>query len=106
MEIMSDEAADEMNRIFASAFDLWQKKHQSYGPHNISTFGERGVVVRMWDKLQRLVRLVWNGVQNPLQQETIDDTYMDILVYAAIALCIRHGKWPSSPFQFEENDNG
>ncbi len=96
-----NEAADEMKHVLDNAFDLWLKKHQSYGPHNISTFGERGLVVRMWDKLQRLVRLVWNGAANSLD-ETIEDTYMDILVYAAIALCVRHGKWPASPFHFEE----
>jgi hypothetical protein len=35
---------------------LFYKKHQSYGADNISATGLQGVVVRMWDKINRLRR--------------------------------------------------
>ncbi len=86
-------------QVLDEAFVLWQKKHQAYGPYNISYFGERGILVRVWDKIQRLLRLVWNGVENPLSNETIDDTWMDIAIYCLIALLVRRGQWP------KEHDN-
>jgi hypothetical protein len=83
-----------MAQLLNELFSIFKKKQKSYGPKNISTFGERGVVVRMNDKLQRLIRLVWDGVANPLQDENIRDTYIDMADYALIALLVRDGKWP------------
>ena len=83
------------------AFSLWQKKNRSYGSHNISTFGLKGIVVRLWDKMQRVVRLGWNGVENPLE-ETLIDTFLDIAVYALIAILVIRNQWPKSPFEVKE----
>ena len=83
------------------AFSLWQKKHRSYGDHNISTFGLKGIVVRLWDKMQRVFRLGWNDVENPLQ-ETLIDTFLDIAVYALIAILVIRNQWPKSPFEVEK----
>jgi len=83
-----------MAKILKELFDIFKKKQKSYGPKNISTFGERGVVVRMNDKLQRLIRLVWEDVANPLQDESIRDTYIDMADYALIAILVREGVWP------------
>ena len=84
--------------VTEEAFSLWQKKHLSYGPYNISVFGIKGIAVRLWDKMQRVVRLGWNNVENPLE-ETLIDTFLDIAVYALIAILVIRNQWPKSPFE-------
>jgi hypothetical protein len=81
--------------ILQEAFELCKRKQASYGPGNIHYLGERGVFVRLFDKVQRLKRLVWENRDNPLDDETVEDTWMDILNYAAIALMVHRGLWPN-----------
>lgn len=87
----------EMEQLFATQlsemFEVFCKKQKSYGRGNISRFGEKGILVRVSDKLERLVRMVWQGVENPLLDESINDTWIDMAVYAAIAIIVRKGKW-------------
>ncbi len=49
----------------------------------------------MSDKLERLWRLVWKGRWNPLDDETVEDTYFDMAGYALIAILVHRGLWPS-----------
>jgi len=95
-----------MANLMLEVFDLWKRKQKSYGPHNISTFGLRGVVVRLWDKMQRMIRLTWFGVDNPLQDESIRDTLLDIADYGLIATLVYDGKWPKSDMDIEEGGSG
>ena len=71
---------------------LFDKKQHDYGSENIAAFGERGVVVRMNDKLARLRRLVWSSLSPA--NEAIADSYADIGVYSVIARLCREGRWP------------
>ncbi|MBC8462401.1 MAG: DUF1599 domain-containing protein [Deltaproteobacteria bacterium] len=75
-------------------FDLFQKKHASYSPDNISTTGLNGVIVRMWDKINRLRRRVLEGEPETLPDETLVDTLRDIANYAIIGLLLLHEIWP------------
>jgi len=90
-----------MAHLMQEVFNLWKAKQKSYGPHNISTFGLKGVVVRLWDKMQRIVRLTWLEMDNPLQNETIRDTLLDIADYGLIATLVYDGKWPKSEVAIE-----
>lgn len=78
----------------AQVFDTFKKKQASYGSGNIAKFGEKGVIIRMNDKMERLVHLVYNEEPNPLDDETIEDTYIDMADYALIAIVCREGQWP------------
>lgn len=89
----NSELEKEMVTLMTRAFELFKRKQASYGSENIAEFGEKGVLIRVHDKIKRLVRLVWHSVKNPLD-ETINDTWMDIAVYALIAVLVREGKWP------------
>lgn len=84
----------EMAKVMHELFEIFKKKQASYGPGNIAKGGERGVVLRMSDKLERLWNLVWEGNANPLQDETIEDTFLDIADYGLIALLVKRGMWP------------
>jgi hypothetical protein len=82
-----------MADVMVKVFETFKKKQASYGSGNISSFGEFGVLVRMNDKMERLKNLVAKNKDNPLQDETIDDTYLDLADYALIAVLVRHGLW-------------
>lgn len=60
------------------------KKQNDYGPQNIARFGTRGLVVRVHDKVARLENLLYSG--KTANNESIEDTYIDIIGYSAIGL--------------------
>ena len=62
-------------------------KQHDYGHDNILGFGDKGLVVRMWDKVSRLKNLIWigNGIA---KHEPIQDTFTDIAGYAIIGLML------------------
>lgn len=73
---------------------LLLKKHEDYGPKNISNAPGgplNGLNVRMYDKLARLDNLISNG-KNP-KNESLRDTFLDLANYAIIGLLVLDGKW-------------
>jgi hypothetical protein len=67
------------------------KKQLDYGSANISDFGEYGVLVRANDKVARLKNLLTN-VASP-QNESIEDSWLDLSNYSIIAVLCRRGEW-------------
>lgn len=76
-------------------FGIFCKKQRSYGPMNIAEFGEKGVILRSNDKLKRLINLRYNDIENPLDDETVEDTWIDIADYGIIGLLCYAGEWPT-----------
>lgn len=74
--------------------DVLLKKHEDYGPKNISqTPGGplNGLNVRMYDKIARLDNLLKSG--NAPRNESIRDTFIDLANYAIIGLLVLDGNW-------------
>jgi len=71
---------------------VFDKKQQDYSSSNIAGFGEIGVLIRMNDKFSRLKNLLLNNKEP--NNESIDDTWLDIGVYGFIGRLLRKGKWP------------
>lgn len=87
--------AADMWEIFDSAGNLLLKKHKDYGPTNISRSPGgplNGLRVRMWDKTARLNHLIDSGATP--ENESLRDSFIDLLNYSAIALMVLDGKWP------------
>ena len=61
-------------------------KQHDYGHDNILAFREQGLVVRLWDKINRLKKLVWEN--NETKTESIEDTFTDVAGYAIIGLML------------------
>lgn len=80
-------------RICKENYDLCFAKHQDYGPENIRQFGELGVVMRMWEKIQRLYNLTWKNRQPVVNDESVENVYRDICNYTIIALMLRNNEW-------------
>jgi len=68
--------------------DLLILKQKSYGHKNITDFGKFGVLVRVNDKISRLKNLHQKKIKNPLEDETIIDTWKDLGCYSIIWLLL------------------
>lgn len=87
--------ASDMWEIFDAAGELLLKKHDDYGPTNISMSPGgplNGLRVRMHDKVARINNLIDSGATP--QNESLRDSFLDLLNYSAIALMVLDGKWP------------
>lgn len=83
--------------LLDEAADLLLRKHEDYGPDNInkSPFGPLfGLLVRLYDKQARAAHLV--SQDKDANYESLEDTFMDMLNYSAIALLVLRGQWPKS----------
>ena len=84
--------------ILDAAGNLLIKKHNDYGPKNIalSPGGPlNGLRVRMWDKVARINNLIDSGVKP--SNESLRDSFIDLLNYSAIAMMVLDGTWPEAP---------
>lgn len=84
----------EVELIMLELGGLLIRKHQDYGPKNISDAPGgpiNGLLVRMHDKMARLKNLHYNN--KSANYESIEDTYKDLANYAVIALMVLRDKW-------------
>lgn len=80
--------------VALDAIELLVSKHEDYGSSNISDApggALNGLTVRLHDKVARLGNLLALG-KTP-NYESIEDTFIDILNYAIIALLVIDGTW-------------
>ena len=92
---IDDEFITDVWRILDAAGNLLIKKHHDYGPKNISLSPGgplNGLRVRMWDKTARINNLLDSGVQP--SNESLRDSFIDLLNYCAIAMLVLDDKWP------------
>ena len=81
--------------VLDGAGNLLLKKHRDYGPSNIAGAPGgplNGLRVRMWDKTARINHLIDSGATP--ENESLRDSFLDLLNYSAIALLVLDGKWP------------
>ena len=75
--------------IALSNISTLDRKQRDYGSSNISTFGEQGCLIRIWDKVCRLKNLLGKEPNN----ESILDSYLDLSNYAIIAVLVHQNRW-------------
>ena len=71
-----------------SIADILIKKQHDYGQDNILVFGEEGIMVRLSDKIHRIIKLFKKRDTKP-QNEPVHDTFVDIAGYAIIGLMLQ-----------------
>ena len=97
------ETAKEFQRLQYEQWELFCKKQMDYGPSNIAmgtnltTDEEKrlsliGLIVRINDKVQRLINLVVKNNREAQNEPTID-AFKDLAVYGLIAQIVEAGKW-------------
>jgi hypothetical protein len=103
MEEKYPEMTKEFKKIMKEQYELFCKKNLNYGPSNIAggtalqteediKFSLMGIFFRMNDKIQRIKQLVVLGKKDAVN-ETVDETYKDLSVYAIIAQIVGRGTW-------------
>lgn len=70
---------------------LFLKKHKDYGKGNILSVRELGIALRISEKVERIKHLLKQN--DAPANESIEETWMDIGVYAIIAILLRRGQF-------------
>ncbi len=81
---------DQLKKVQKEAFELFCKKNQDYGD-SFATYGTVGVIVRMGDKIQRLLSVSEKGV-TMVNTESLRDTLIDLHNYAAMGVMLMDEK--------------
>ena len=76
---------------------LFEKKNIDYGDA-FANYGPIGVIMRMGDKINRLVSITSNGI-NLIETESVRDTLIDLHNYSAMAIMLMDEELnlPTSP---------
>ena len=104
MELEWPEMTQEFKKIQQEQYELFLHKQHDYGPGNISVGTQlqteeeiklslTGLWFRMNDKIQRLKNLLMSGKEAAIQDEPIEDAYMDVSNYGIMATIVKNGKW-------------
>ena len=103
IEAQYPETAHEFQRLQDEQYALFCRKQMDYGPSNIAmgtdlkTSEEKrlsliGLIVRINDKVQRLINLVVKNNREAQNEPTID-AFKDLACYGIIAQIVKNGKW-------------
>lgn len=77
-----EKVCDELLRMFI-------KKHKDYGKENILELEELGIAYRIGEKLSRIKHLLTKKITP--ENESVEETWIDIAVYAVIAVLYLRG---------------
>ena len=97
------ETAKEFKRLQQEQYGLFCKKQMDYGPSNIAMGSELktddekrlslvGLIVRVNDKVQRLLNLMVKNNRDAQNEPTVD-AFKDLACYGVIAQIVQNGKW-------------
>ena len=103
MEKEWPEMTGEFKRLQREQYELFCRKQHDYGPGNISvgtqlsTDDEKrlslvGLIVRVNDKVQRLLNLMVKNNRDAQNEPSID-AFKDLACYGIIAQIVQNGKW-------------
>lgn len=87
---MSFNRVKQMTNVQNEALELFKKKNADYGD-SFATYGPIGVIVRMQDKINRLVSVSKRDV-SLVRDESLRDTLIDLHNYSAMAIMLMDEK--------------
>jgi L-rhamnose mutarotase len=104
MEKEWPEMTKEFRRLQVQQYELFLHKQHDYGPGNISVGTQlqtkeeihlslTGLWFRMNDKIQRLKNLLMSGRKNAVENEPMEDAFLDVSNYGIMATIVKNGKW-------------
>jgi len=94
----------EFRKLQREQYELFLHKQHDYGPGNISVGTQlqtpeeiqlslTGLWFRMNDKIQRLKNLLMSGRENAVENEPMEDAFLDVSNYGIMATIVKNGKW-------------
>ena len=115
MEERYPECTNELLNNFDKAYQLWCRNQSDYGDGNIrlgldissndssfhatnNVLAQLGVIIRMNDKVQRLLNIYKKGIFKgkisvDVIDESVEDTCLDLMNYANMMMTLKSGKW-------------
>ena len=104
MEEEWPEMTKEFKKIQREQYELFLHKPHDYGPGNFSVGTQlqtseeiqlslTGLWFRMNDKIQRLKNLLMSGRENAVENEPMEDAYLDVSNYGIMATIVGRDKW-------------
>ncbi len=104
MEEEWPEMTTEFKKIQKEQYELFLHKQHDYGPGNISVgtnlqtpeevkLSLTGLWFRMNDKLQRMKTLLMGNKESAVQDEPLEDAYLDVSNYGIMATIVGRNKW-------------
>ena len=104
MEEEWPEMTKEFKKIQREQYELFLHKQHDYGPGNISVGTQlqtkeeiqlslTGLWFRMNDNIQRLKNLLMSGRENAVENEPMEDAYLDVSNYGIMATIVGRDKW-------------
>lgn len=78
---------DAFSDVNTEMLEMFLKKHKDYGKGNILANGELGIAMRVSEKVERTKHLLVS--QQTPTNESLEETWIDIAVYAVIAVLFR-----------------
>lgn len=76
----------QMSKVQEEGLNLFKKKNQDYGDA-FASYGAIGVLVRMGDKISRLLSITNKGI-SLVNSESLRDTLIDLHNYSAMAIML------------------
>jgi hypothetical protein len=101
--IMSKTRIVQMSVVQTEALELFRKKNTDYGDA-FATYGTVGVIVRMGDKIQRLLSISKKGIAL-VDNESLRDTLIDLHNYAAMGIMLIDEKTTTNEKNIAEPKN-
>lgn len=94
------EQCKKFKEITEDMYKLHLDKNFDYSPSNMLATGMDGAVVRLWDKISRIMNLcgfdILTGTRTEIKEpknESLLDSFFDAANYSIIALILKAGKW-------------
>jgi len=82
----------EYKTIHKECYDLSVKKNNDYGCNSLIKYGNKGMLIRVSDKIDRLDNLIWEQKDQKVSDEKVEDTLKDIINYCTYMLMQSRGK--------------
>jgi hypothetical protein len=99
---MSVDRVEQFSKVQNEGLELFKRKNIDYGDA-FANYGPVGVIVRMGDKIQRLVSVINNGIYL-VNTESLRDTLIDLHNYSAMAIMLLDEKKTKCENKLGEKD--
>ena len=96
LNYMHKSTSTSKDTIISSNQQLFERKNQDYG-NSFVDYGLIGVLVRLNDKINRLLTLLNPTTTPQVHDERIEDTLNDLYNYGVIALTYKFNPWSPNP---------
>jgi len=80
-------------KICKENHDLCKAKSKDYGKNNIIKFGLKGIIMRMYEKIERGYNIIWEGNEAEVKDEAVENIFKDVINYGIIGLLLKRGEW-------------